>query len=113
MNPVPIVGVGSIQHILKTAFVNIYDEEKSMQDAQNEKKAQKIMEQEEKAAAAAVQLAIELEEAELNEKKNKKPQKRGSAEKVDDIDLNIAKGELSIVENLGTIQFTFVFIISM
>lgn len=104
MNPIPIVGVGSIQHILKTAFVSVYDEEKSIQDAKNEKKEQKIREQEEK--AAAIQLAVELEEAEkLNEKKTpKKPEKRSSQKVVEIEEMTTKKDESSIVdENLGTL----------
>lgn len=59
------VGVGSIQHILKTAFKNVYEEEQQVKDAIIAKEAKKVADAEH--ALRMIELAA-IEEAEAAEK---------------------------------------------
>ena len=73
------VGVGSIQHILKTAFKNVYEEEQQIKDAILAKEAKRVLDAE--LAIRALELAA-IEEAEAAEKaKLDKKGKRQSVSK--------------------------------
>jgi hypothetical protein len=83
MSSEPIIGVGSIAHILKTAFKNVYDDAQKIEDALFAKEEQKRIEkeaaikaQEEAAAAAELEAA---EKAKADAKKGKKVDPKGAA----------------------------------
>ena len=75
MDPESAIGVGSIAHILKTAFKSVYEEEQQVKDSVIAAEARKIADNEKALLAielAAIAEAEELEKAKLDPKKGKR-----------------------------------------
>ena len=81
MDSEPAVGVGSIAHILKTAFKSVYDEEQLMKDATQAAEDRRILNEEARAIQAVKLAAIAEAEGAAKAKADVKKDKKNSVAK--------------------------------